>query len=416
MKRRRPVWDPWAQHSPHRVDQVEERTSTRRGTTERPAGSGCAVRGLRASRKGAADAARRGRCRHEARPGCSARRRGDHSGGGLRPPTGGAHQGGRGGGDVTTRTTLDPLWYKDAVIYETARQGVLRRQRRRHRRLPGPDGEARLPGDARRHLPLAPAVLPVAAARRRLRHRRLPRRPPQLRDAGRLPPAPGGGPPARHRGAGRAGGQPHLGPAPLVPAGAPRAARVARARLLRLERHRPEVRGDPHHLHRHRAVELDLGRGGQGLLLAPLLQPPARSNFDNPRGRRGDRGGDALLARPGRGRLPPGRHPLPGGARRHVLREPPRDPRRHPAPARLHRPPRARVPAAGRGQPVAGGRAPLLRRRRRVPHGVPLPGHAAHLHGAAPGERRAHRRHHAADARHPARPASGRSSCATTTS
>ena len=34
---------------------------------------------------------------------------------------------------------------------------------------------------------------------------------------------------------------------------------------------------------------------------------------------------------------------------------------------------------------MAGRRAPLLRRRRRVPHGVPLPAHAAHLHGAPAG-------------------------------
>ena len=50
---------------------------------------------------------------------------------------------------------------------------VLRRQRRRLRRLPRADREARLPAVARRRLHLAAAVLPVAAARRRLRHRRL---------------------------------------------------------------------------------------------------------------------------------------------------------------------------------------------------------------------------------------------------
>ena len=52
--------------------------------------------------------------------------------------------------------------------------------------------------------------------------------------------------------------------------------RAGAARLLCLERHRPEIRGHPHHLPRHREVELDLGPGGQGLFLAPLLQPPAR--------------------------------------------------------------------------------------------------------------------------------------------
>ena len=43
--------------------------------------------------------------------------------------------------------------------------------------------------------------------------------------------------------------------------------------------------------------------------------------------------------------------------------------------------------AARRGQPVAGGRRRVLRRRRRVPHGLPLPGHAAHVHGACGGRR-----------------------------
>ena len=73
--------------------------------------------------------------------------------------------------------------------------------------------------------------------------------------------------------------------------------------------------------------------------------------------------------------------------------------------------------AARRGEPVAGGRRRLLRRRRRVPHGLPLPAHAAPVHGAAHGGP-------LPDHRHPRRrrrtipddAASGRSSCATTTS
>ena len=39
--------------------------------------------------------------------------------------------------------------------------------------------------------------------------------------------------------------------------------------------------------------------------------------------------------------------------------------------------------AARRGEPVARRRRRVLRRRRRVPHGVPLPGDAAHVHGAS---------------------------------
>ena len=51
-----------------------------------------------------------------------------------------------------------------------------RHQRRRHRRPARPDRQAGLPAVARRRLPLAAAVLRVAAARRRLRHLRLHRR------------------------------------------------------------------------------------------------------------------------------------------------------------------------------------------------------------------------------------------------
>ena len=44
----------------------------------------------------------------------------------------------------------DPLWFKRAVFYEIHIRGVLRRQRRRLRRLPRADREARLPAVARR--------------------------------------------------------------------------------------------------------------------------------------------------------------------------------------------------------------------------------------------------------------------------
>ena len=67
----------------------------------------------------------------------------------------------------------DPLWFKHAVFYEIHMRGVLRRQRRRLRRPARRDRQARLPAVARRRLPLAAAAVPVAAARRRLRHRRL---------------------------------------------------------------------------------------------------------------------------------------------------------------------------------------------------------------------------------------------------
>ena len=50
---------------------------------------------------------------------------------------------------------------------------------------------------------------------------------------------------------------------------------------------------------------------------------------------------------------------------------------------------------------MARGRRRVLRRRRRVPHVLPLPGHAAHVHGAAPRGRDADQRDPRADAGDP---------------
>jgi maltose alpha-D-glucosyltransferase/alpha-amylase len=63
-----------------------------------------------------------------------------------------------------------------------------------------------------------------------------------------------------------------------------------------------------------------------------------------------------------------------------------------------------RVPrpgAARRGQPVARGRRGVLRRRRRVPHGLPLPRDAAHVHGGPPRGGHADLRDPRAHAGHP---------------
>ena len=195
----------------------------------------------------------------------------------------------------------------------------------------------------------------------------------------------------------RAGRQPQLRPAPVVPARPPRPARQPRARLLRVERHRPRIRGSAHHLHRFRGVELDLGPGRQGLLLAPLLRLPARPQFRQPAGRARDQGHPEFLARSRGRRVPPRRGAVPGRARGHHRRESPRDAQHPEADPRRGRAPPAGMRAAGRGQPAAGIDAALFRRRRRVPDGVSLPADAAAVHEPGAGGCGADRRHRRAD-------------------
>ena len=282
-----------------------------------------------------------------------------------------------------------------------ARAVVLRRQWRRDRRLQGPGRQTRLPARPRRLGAVALAVLPVAAPRRRLRHRRLRQHQPGLRVDARLSHAPARGPPPRPAGHHRAGAQPHLRPAPVVPARAGGGAGQPLGPVLRLERDRGPLPGRAHRLPGLRDLELGLGPGRRCLLLAPLLLAPARPELRQPRGPARHDPRARLLARTGRRRDAPGRRAVSVRARGHDVRKPARD---APVPAHAARPRRralSRAHAAGRSQPVARGRGGLFRRRRRVSHGVPLPRHAAPVHGAADGGPLPGRRHPAADAGDP---------------
>ena len=66
-----------------------------------------------------------------------------------------------------------PHWYKDAIIYEVHVRAFADSNGDGIGDFRGLTQQARLPAGPRRHRHLAAAVLPVAAARRRLRHRRL---------------------------------------------------------------------------------------------------------------------------------------------------------------------------------------------------------------------------------------------------
>ncbi len=120
------------------------------------------------------------------------------------------------------------------------RRDVPRLRRRRLRRPRRPDRAHRLPRGHRRVVPVADAVLSVAAARRRLRHHRLLRDRRAARDGGRLRRADPHGERPRDPRDRRPRRQPHLRSAPVVP-GRPRP-RVAVPRLLRVGR--GEARGE----------------------------------------------------------------------------------------------------------------------------------------------------------------------------
>ena len=309
----------------------------------------------------------------------------------------------------------EPLWFKTAVFYEIHLRGFFdgnddgsgdfRRARR----------QARLPAGDRRRLHLAAAVLPEPAARRRLRHRRLLLDPSRLRDDRRLQVLHRPGAPARAARDRRPRHEPHLVRPPVVPGEPQRPDRPVR-RLVRLGRRRHALGRGADHLPRHRAVELDVGRRARPVLLAPLLRAPARPELRQPRSAGADAERAALLARPRARRLPARRRAVPLRARRDERREPAGDARLPEARARRGRRGLRGPRAARRGEPVARRRRRVLRRRRRVPHGVPLPRHAAHVHGRAPRGRAADHRDPRADAADPGRRPSGGSSCATTTS
>ena len=322
--------------------------------------------------------------------------------------------------EPTPSVDAAPDWYRDAVIYELHVRAFCDSNGDGIGDFRGPDRQARLPARPRRHGDLAAAVLPVAAARRRLRHRRLPRR--STRPTARCATSSvflARGPRARPAGHHRAGAQPHLRPAPVVPARAPGARRAAagatstsgatrpsatrtRASSSRTSR-RPTGRGTrspaQYYWHRFYSHQPDL-------------------NFDNPEVR------SALMfsvvdfwLEHGRRRAAARRRALPLRARGHELREPARDPRLPAASCAAHvderYPDRMLLAEANQWPEDAAAyfgdgdechmafHFPLMPRLfMAIQHGGPLPDH----------------RHPRSRPRRSPTAASGRSSCATTTS
>ena len=263
------------------------------------------------------------------------------------------------------RDRRDPLWYKDAVIYELHVRAFFDSDGDGIGDFPGLTQKLDYLARPRRHRDLAAAVLSVAAAgttattspttRASTRHYGT------LRDFKRF-----------IREAHRRGLrvitelvlQPHLRPASVVPARASRAAGQRLPRLLRLERLRPDKYKDARIIFKdYETLELDVGSGRQRVLLAPLLLPPAGPELRQPaRPRREFKKALDFWLDMGVDGLRLDADPVPLRARGHQLREPARDARVPARAARAHRRQLPRPHAARRGEPVAGGRGRLLRR------------------------------------------------------
>ncbi len=134
------------------------------------------------------------------------------------------------------------------------------------------------------------------------------------------------------------------------------------AQLLRLERHGSKVSGDADHLHGHRGIELGVGQRREAVLLAPVLRASARLEPQQPRRREGSHQRDGAMARSRRRRAAARRDPLSLRPRRHEQREPAGDARGREGNPRRDRRGVSEPHAARRGEPMARGRARVFRR------------------------------------------------------
>ena len=211
--------------------------------------------------------------------------------------------------------------------------------------------------------------------------------------------------------------EPHLERSPVVPGVAlePGLARSATGTCGRTPMQR--YRGRAHHLHRHRGLELDVGPGRRRRTTGTASSTTSPTSTTTiPRcGKRcwtpcasgstsGSTGSASTPCRTSTSATGtncenlPETHAFLRRVRAHIDES-------HPD-----------TRAAGRGEPVARRRRRVLRRRRRVPHGVPLPRHAAHVHGAAARGGAADLSRSSPRRRPSPTTASGACSCATTTS
>ena len=183
--------------------------------------------------------------------------------------------------------------------------------------------------------------------------------------------------------------EPHVGPAPVVPGVALRPRGPLR-RLLRLGETTTSRYPDA------RIIFIDTERSNwtwdetrKQYYWHRFFSHQPDLNYESPRRTGRDDRGPEVLARHGHRRVPPRCRSLPVRPRRHQRREPAR--RRTTSSNGYAARSTPSTPTACCSPRQTSGRATSsntwatpANRRRRMPHGVPLPGDAAHLHGRAP--------------------------------
>ena len=263
------------------------------------------------------------------------------------------------------RRLMAAPWWRDAVIYQVYVRSFADGDGDGLGDLPGVISRVPVPAAAGHRRRVAEPLLPVAAGRRRLRRRRLPRRRSAVRHARRRRPADRRGARRRDPSDLRHRPQPHVRRACVVPRRRGCRAGQPGASALRLPRRpgkgrRPATERLDERLRR---PGVDAGRRARWpprpVVPAPVRPQATRPRLDQPGGPRGVPLDPALLVRPRRRRLPHRRRPRAGqgsGAAR---------PRR---PLPVRRTGRRRPPALGRRRGarrvprVAAGERHLRRR------------------------------------------------------